>query len=134
MAHFEQAMLPHDMRESIDNPCDLVVTAIASGARAIDTLRNIVLLYEWQEFLVDGLEEMLAPGDKVAPNADVIPKIWKPFLPSLKHNFEVAGALLEIHGRRSCQRMEYLSGLLKFDKLLEVLEKWDVHSGNYWRE
>ena len=56
-------------RESIDNLGHLVVIAIASGARAIDTLRAIVLIYGWQEFLVDSLE------DKVAPNADVIPKV-----------------------------------------------------------
>jgi len=66
VTHFEQAMLPRNARESIDNPGHLVVIAIASGARAIDTLRAIVLLYGWQEFLADSLE------DEIAPNADVI--------------------------------------------------------------
>ena len=46
VAHFEQAMVVCDVRESIDNPGNFVVTAIAGGARAIDALRAIVLLYE----------------------------------------------------------------------------------------
>jgi len=127
-------MLPRDVREPIDNPSNLMVTSIASGARAINALRAIVLLYEWKEFFIDGLEDVLAPGDKIAPNTDVVPKVRKPFSLSLQNNLKITRTLLEVHGCHGCQCIEYLSGLLKFDTLLEMLDEWDVHSGNNWRQ
>ena len=90
-ADFQQVVLACDVGEAIDNPGGLVVPSVAEGVRRC-VGRGAALIRvgdEWYVRFVDCVEDVLPPGHKITPDADVVVQIGEPLPPCLKNELEV---------------------------------------------
>lgn len=123
-ADLVEAVLSSDVGEAVDDPGRLVVPAV--GERARVAAGAAASRDEREVRLVDRREDVLPPGDEVAPDVDVVPEVGKAVAPRRKDALELLGPNVEVGRTGRGETGEDLLRLLEFDELLEDLEEGDV--------
>lgn len=126
-ADLVKVVLASDVGETVDDPGRLVVAAVRERRRAaVDAAGRGGGRDEGEVRLVDGREDVLAPGDEVAPNVDVVPEVREAVAPGAEDALELLRPAVEVALVRSGEAGEDLLRLLELDELLENLKKRDV--------
>src|SRR5882762_5099946 len=92
-ANVQKVVFARDVSKAIDNPSSLMIAAIAVCVCAIRcrAAALCIVVDEWNICLVDRVENILSPGYKITPDADIIMEVRKTLAPCLKNHFELRG-------------------------------------------
>ncbi|KAH3687068.1 hypothetical protein WICPIJ_001941 [Wickerhamomyces pijperi] len=115
------------MGKSVNHRSNFMEPTVGEGMLVLVTIGGLLeLRNELHVCLVDNLEGMLTPGDKIVPQVNVIPNVWQSFSPDGQDSLQFLRFVVQVLSGGGQQRTIDLRSFHEFNILLESVQQWDM--------